>query len=169
MTKKLIILLLAIAPIAAFAQNAKLAHINTSEIFSLMPELPDIETQLSNKQEEISKNGQAIADEYSKKLEEFQKMAATSSDAVKADQQKQLDQLQERYQMFLQNSQKEMEELRQKLLAPVQQKIAAAIKAVGDEKGYTYIFDLAAGNLVYVATTGVEDATPLVKTKLGIK
>ena len=63
----------------------------------------------------------------------------------------------------------EMEELRQKLLAPVQQKIANAIKAVGDEKGYTYIFDLAAGNLVYVATTGAEDATPLVKTKLGIK
>jgi outer membrane protein len=70
--------------------------------------------------------------------------------------------------MFVQNSQREMEELRQKLLAPIQQKIANAIKAVGDEKGYTYIFDLAAGNLVYVSTTA-EDATPLVKSKLGIK
>jgi len=61
-----------------------------------------------------------------------------------------------------------MEELRQKLLAPVQQKIVNAIKSVGDEKGYTYVFDLAAGNLVYVSTTA-EDATPLVKTKLGIQ
>ncbi len=129
MTKKLIILLLAIAPIAAVAQNAKLAH---------------------------------------KKAEEFQKLAATSSETVKADHQKQLDSIQERYQMFLQNSQKEMEELRQKLLAPVQQKIVNAIKSVGDEKGYTYVFDLAAGNLVYVSTTA-EDATPLVKTKLGIQ
>ncbi len=169
MTKKLIILLLAIAPIAAFAQNAKLAHINTSELFNQMPEIPGIETQLNSKQEEISKNGQALVDEFNKKAEEFQKLAATSSETIKADQQKQLDQINERYQMFLQNSQREMEELRQKLLAPVQQKIAAAIKAVGDEKGYTYIFDLAAGNPVYFNATTAEDATPLVKTKLGIK
>lgn len=169
MTKKLIILLLAIAPLAAVAQNAKLAHINTQEIFSLMPELPGIETQLTTKNEEISKNGQALVDELNKKSEEFQKLATTSSDAVKADQQKQLDQIYERYQLFVQNGQREMEDLRQKLLAPVQQKIANAIKAVGDEKGYTYVFDLAAGNLVYVSTTNAEDATPLVKTKLGIK
>ena len=133
-----------------------------------MPEIPGIETQLNNKQEEISKNGQALVDEFNKKAEEFQKLAPTSSETIKADQQKQLDQIQERYQMFVQNSQREMEELRQKLLAPIQQKIADAIKAVGDEKGYTYIFDLAAGNLVYVSTTA-EDATPLVKSKLGIK
>lgn len=168
MTKKLIILLLAIAPIAAVAQNAKLAHVNTSELFNKMPEIPGIETQLNTKQEEISKNGQALIDEFNKKAEEFQKLAATSSETVKADHQKQLDSIQERYQMFLQNSQKEMEELRQKLLAPVQQKIVNAIKSVGDEKGYTYVFDLAAGNLVYVSITA-EDATPLVKTKLGIQ
>lgn len=168
MTKKLIILLLAITPIAAIAQNAKLAHINTQEIFSQMPELSGIETQLNNQQEEISKNGQAIIDEFNKKSEEFQKLAATSSDAVKADHQKQLEQINERYQMFLQNSQRTMEELRQKLLAPVQQKIAEAIKAVGDEKGYTYVFDLASGSIVY-NNPAAEDATPLVKAKLGIK
>lgn len=168
MTKKLIILLLAVAPVAAFAQNAKIAHINTSEIFSQMPEIPGIETQLSTKQEEISKNGQALIDEFNKKAEEFQKLAATSSETVKADQQKQLDQINERYQMFLQNSQKEIEELRQKLLTPVQQKIQNAITAVGDEKGYTYVFDLAAGNIVY-RSPSAEDATPFVKTKLGIK
>lgn len=168
MTKKLIILLLAIAPIAAFSQNAKIAHINTQEIFTQMPEIAGIETQLNNKQEEISKNGQAIVDEFNKRAEEFQKTATTASDAVKVDQQKQLDQLNERYQMFLQNSQREVEELRQKLLAPVQQKIADAINAVGTENGYDYVLDLAAGSIVYHGASAV-DATPLVKTKLGIK
>lgn len=168
MTKKLFILLLAIAPLAAFAQNVKIAYINTQEIFSQMPDIPGIETQLTNKQEQISKDGQAIVDEYNKKVEEFQKGAASASESVKADQQKQVDQLGERYQMFLQNSQKEMDELRQKLLAPVQQKIADAIKAVGDEKAYTYIFDLAAGSIVY-NNPSAENATPLVKARLGIK
>lgn len=169
MTRKLIVLLLAIAPLAAVAQN-KIAYVNAAEIFSLMPEVPEIENQLDKKQEEISKSGQAIIEEYNKKAEEFQKGAATASESTLADQQKQLEQLQERYQMFLQNSQNEMGELQQKLLAPVQQKISKAIKDVGDEKGYAYIFDVTTREspIVYI-NDATEDATPLVKTKLGIK
>lgn len=167
MTKKLITLLLVIAPMIAFAQD-KLAFINSQEIFNAMPELSTIEAELGKKQEQISKDGQAIVDEFNKKAEEFQKIAATASDATKADQQKQLDQLNERYQLFLQNSQKEAQEMQQKLLAPVYQKINEAIKAIGTEKGFTYVFDLAAGNIVYHSPSAV-DATPLVKTKLGIK
>lgn len=170
MTKKLIILLLAIAPVAAVAQNAKIAYVNAAEIFSLMPEVPGIETQLQKKQEEISKNGQALIDEFNKKSEEFQKAEATASESMKADMKKQLDQINERYQMFFQNGRKEIEELQQKLLAPVQQKIHNAIKAVGDEKGYAYILDVSAqpSAIVYIHSTS-EDATPLIKTKLGIK
>jgi len=89
---------------------------------------------------------------------------------VKQDQQKQLIQIQERYQQFLQNSDKEQQELYQKLVAPVNKKIADAIKAVGDEKGYAYIFDIAtqASQIVYIHNTS-ENATPLVKTKLGLQ
>lgn len=167
MTKKLITLLLVLAPFFAFAQE-KIAFLNSQEIFNAMPELADIESQLTKKQEQITKDGQAIVDEFNKKAEEFQKNLATLSETAKADQQKQLDQLNERYQLFVQNSQKETQELQQKLLAPVYQKINDAIKAVGDEKGYTYIFDLAAGNILYHSTSAT-DATSFVKAKLGIK
>lgn len=167
MLKKLIILLFAIAPLAAIAQD-KIAYINTQEIFSAMPELSGIETQMSNKQQEVQKNAAALEAEYTKKLEEFSKTSATASEAVKQDQQKQLQQIQERYQVFMQNSQKEAQELQQKLLAPVHKKIADAIKAIGDEKGFTYIIDLAAGALVYQSDKAT-NATPLVKAKLGLK
>ena len=168
MTKKLIVLLLAIAPFAAIAQN-KIAYVNAAEIFSLMPEVPEVENQLDKKQEEVSKSGQAIIEEYNKKAEEFQKGAATASESTLADQQKQLEQLQERYQMFLQNSNREMQELQQKLIAPIQQKISKAISEVGEEKSYAYIFDATTQQspIVYIHPTS-EDATPLVKSKLGI-
>ncbi len=166
MLKKLIILLFAIAPLAAFAQE-KIAYINTQEIFSLMPELKGIESQMATKQEEVQKNAQALETEYNKKMEEFSKVA-NPSDAVRQDQQKQLAQIQERYQLFVQNSQKEAQEMQQKLIAPVHKKIADAIKAVGDEKGFTYILDLAAGAIVYQSDKST-NATPLVKAKLGIK
>lgn len=171
MLKKLLILLIAIAPVAAIAQDAKIAYINTSEIFSAMPEVPGIESQLNNKQEEISKSGQALVDEYNKKAEEFEKAAATASEAVRQDQQRQLAQIQERYQLFVQNSQQEIQQLQQKLMDPLQKKITDAINAVGEENGYTFILDVASvqSPIVYVHPTNAINVTPQVKTKLGLQ
>lgn len=168
MLKKLLIFFIALAPLAAVAQDAKIAYLNAQEVFSAMPELAGIETQLGTKQEEISKNGQALIEEYNKKVDEFEKAAATS-EAVQQDQQKQLAQIQERYQVYLQNSQQEMQQLQQKLLEPVNKKIADAIKAVGDENSYTFVFDVSTmqSPIVYVSPTAV-NITPLVKTKLGL-
>jgi len=134
-----------------------------------MPELSDIETQLSTKQEEITKNGQALIDEFNKKVEEFDKAPATS-ESLQQDQQKQLAQIQERYQVYVQNSQQEMNQLQQQLLEPLNKKIADAIQAVGSENNYTFVFDVATmqSPIVYVSPTAT-DITPLVKTRLGLQ
>nr|AMP56114.1 outer membrane protein (OmpH-like) [uncultured bacterium] len=169
MLKKLLIVCIALAPLAAMAQDVKLAYINTQEVFSAMPELAGIETQLSTKQEEITKNGQALIDEFNKKVEEFDKAPATS-EALQQDQQKQLAQIQERYQVYVQNSQQEMNQLQQQLLEPLNKKIADAIQAVGSENNYTFVFDVATmqSPIVYVNPTAT-DITPLVKTRLGLQ
>lgn len=171
MRKKLIILFFTIVPLSMgiVAQEIKIAYINSQEIFNAMPEIPDIEKQLSDKQEEIRKNASALETEYNTKLEEFSKGGANASDAVKQDQQRQLAQINERYQLYIQNSQKEAQDLYQKLITPVNQKIQNAIKAVGDEKGFTYILDVATPSspIVYVSNSAV-NATQMVKEKLGI-
>lgn len=164
MLKKLIILLIAVAPIGAYAQE-KLAYINTQEVFTQMPEIKDVETKLATKQEEIKKNLTAIQTEYDKKIDEFKAVGQTT-DAVAQDQAKQLQQIQERYETYLQNSDKEFNELRQQLLTPLQQKMQAAIKAVGDKNGFAYILEV--GAAPYISTSAV-DAGKLVKTELGIK
>lgn len=169
MLKKLLIFFIALAPIAAVAQDVKIAYINTQEVFAAMPELSNIETQLSQKQEQINKNGQALIDEFNKKAEEFEASAANASETIIQDQQKQLQSIQERYQLFLQNSQQEMNQLQQQLLEPLNQKIADAIKSVGDANNYTYVFDVSTmqSPIVYVNPTAT-DITQDVKTKLGL-
>ena len=168
MLKKLLIVCIALAPLAAVAQDVKIAYINTQEIFTAMPELSSIETQLSIKQEEINKNGQALIDEFNKKLEEFENNPA-ASETLQQDQQKQLAQIQERFQVYQQNSQQELNQLQQQLLEPINKKIADAIKVVGDENSYTFVFDVATmqSPIVYVSPTAT-DITALVKTKLGL-
>lgn len=167
MLKKLIILFFAIAPIALIAQENKIAYINSQEIFGQMPELSEVESQLNNKQEQIRKNASALETEYNNKMEEFKKSDAEITEALLMDRQKQIQQIEERYQAFMENSQKEAQELQQKLLAPIQDKLQKAIKAVGEEKGFIYILDLASGSVAYHSPTAV-DANPLVKAKLGI-
>lgn len=168
MLKKLLILFIAALPLAAMAQEVKIATINVQEVFAAMPELAGIETQLSTKQDEIRKNLQALEGEFSKKLEEFEKSPA-ASDAGKQDQQKQITQLQERYQTYMQNGQQEMQQLQQQLLEPVNKKIFDAIKAIGDESKYTFVVDISTQSAMVYMTPSAVDITPQVKTKLGIK
>ncbi|MFK7757766.1 MAG: OmpH family outer membrane protein [Flavobacteriales bacterium] len=53
----------------------------------------------------------------------------------------------------------------QELLSPIIEKARQAIKDVGAENGFTYIFDLQNGGIIY---DGGENVMPLVLTKLGI-
>lgn len=170
MLKKLLILFIAIAPVAAVAQNANIAYINSQEVFNAMPELSGIETQLTTKQEEIRKNVEALETELNSKSQEFEKLPTTTTETVRQDKQREIQQIYERYQTFAQNSQQELAQLQQKLLEPVNKKIADAIKSVGDENKYTFVLDVASmqSPIVYVSPTAV-NITPLVKTKLGIK
>lgn len=165
MFKKLIILFLIVAPIGVYAQD-KLAYINTQEVFTQMPEIKDVETKLSAKQEEIQKNLTAIQAEYEKKMEEFKADATQVTEAILTDRQKQIQQIQERFETYQENSEKEFQTLRQQLLTPIQQKMQQAIKSVGDKNGYTYIFEV--GAVPYISTSAV-DAGKLVKAELGIK
>lgn len=165
MLKKLILLLLVIAPMTIFAQD-KLAYINANEIFSKMPELKDVESKLAAKSESIRKNAAAIEKEYNDLLQKFQNTPTDSiTQSIAIDRQTQLENLQARYQKFIQDSQVELEKEQQTLMAPVQQKMRQAIKDVGNEHNYTYIFD--AATLLHVGSSAV-DASKMVKTKLGI-
>ncbi len=167
MLKKLIILFFAIVPLALVAQESKIAFVNSQELFGSMPELSSIETQMNTKQEQVKKNAAALETEYNNKMEEFKNSTDEVTEALLMDRQKQIQQIEERYQTFMQNSQKEVQDLQQKLLAPVQEKLQKAIKDVGEEKGYTFILDIASGSIAYHSPTAI-DANPLVKAKLGI-
>ncbi|WP_029904682.1 OmpH family outer membrane protein [Prevotella sp. 10(H)] len=159
------LLVLLLLPLSLFSQN-KVAHVNADEVFSKMPELKDVETQMNNKAEAAKKNIAAMEAEYDAMLKRFGETPTDSlTEAVLNDRQKQIQDFQERYRTYVQNSQQEIEKEQQTLLAPLQQKLMKAIKDVGDENSYTYI--ISANALLHVGT-GAIDANPQVKAKLGI-
>lgn len=62
----------------------------------------------------------------------------------------------------------DLERLRQSLMAPIQNKINDAVKTVGSEGAYTFIFPNEPSLLLYTGSE-VTDVTAAVKTKLGLK
>jgi outer membrane protein len=68
-----------------------------------------------------------------------------------------------------QDAQRELEKSWMEMLQPIAKKIDDAIKAVGQEGGYVYIFDLNSTQIPYVSETLSTDVTSIVKSKLGIK
>ena len=126
------------------ASAQKYGHVNTAELFQLMPELKGVTARLDslNKQyEDLLVNMQ---EEYQKKAQEYEQKAATMTDAMKQIQEEELYTMQQRLQTTYQTAQQDIAQKRQEYVAPVQEKMLKAIQAVGQEKGFTYIFDTAA-------------------------
>ena len=69
---------------------------------------------------------------------------------------------------FREMASQDIQKQQEALFAPIQQKLMDAIKSVGAEGKFTYIFDLAYPIVIYQGAPS-EDVTPLVKAKLGLK
>jgi outer membrane protein len=157
--KKLIVLLLMILPLGAIAQEVKIAFVKTQEVFMAMPEVSGMEKQMADLNEKYRVELKQMQDEYQKKYSDFVAQQDSLTENIK------LRRMQERMDNFVQVAQQDVQKKQQELLQPIQQKLHEAIQKVGEEKGYTYIIDPAA--LLYTGTNAV-DATPFVRTKLGL-
>lgn len=164
--KKLIALLLMIIPMSVVAQEVKIAFVNTQEVFMAMPEVSDMEKKMADLQESYKKELAQMEEEYKKKYSDFIAQQDSLTENIKIRRMQEVQDMQQRMDNLVQVAQQDVAKQQQDLVKPIQEKIQTAIKAVGDEKGYTYI--LTPEILLYSGSTAV-DATPFVKAKLGLQ
>jgi outer membrane protein len=74
-----------------------------------------------------------------------------------------------RIQEFQNNAQQQLQDKQLELLQPIYTKVDKAIKDVGKENGFMYVFDVAKGSLLYFDETKSTNILALAKAKLGIK
>lgn len=167
MIKKIALFLIALLPVGLMAQDAKLGHVNSQEILSLMPERADIEKALNAFQSDVEGEIVKMRTEYNNKLKDFVEKQDSLTETIKSARQAELVGLDERINTFSENAQKEYSKKAQSLTAPMIEKVKKAIDDVAVEGGYTYIFDLVSQSIVYESPRA-NDITPLVKKKLGL-
>lgn len=164
MFKKIFLALAIALPSIAFAQS-KFGVVDAQSVMNLMPETKTAEEQLAAASKTYETEHDKLTEEINKKYQEYQALPEDTPAAIRERRQQEISDLDQRIQAFLQNAQQDLARQQQNLMAPIQEKLINAIKAVGQEQGFTMIFPDGVG--IYTGTD-VIDVTPAVKTKLGI-
>lgn len=170
MTKKLFIAIALILPLTAFAQDLKFGYFNRAEIFQSMPET----VAATKKLDEISKNYESelarMNEEYQKKGSDFIAAKDTLPEAIKTRRMTEIQDIEQRLQAFYQDSQNEIKKNQQDLIIPINTKLMNAVKAVGQDQGFIYIFDTSANaGLMYWSVDKCVDVTNAIRAKLNLK
>jgi outer membrane protein len=167
MIKKVVLFALLLIPMGAIAQETqKIAYFSPAEVIQIMPEYTKMQDSLQREQNSMENELKLLGEEYNKKYAAFMSESETLSETIKVRRLQDLKDLEERASTFNQQSQQLLEQLYRSLMAPIEEKIKNAITAVGAENNYAYILN--AASLLYISPSSI-DATPLIKTKLGIK
>ncbi len=152
----------------SFAQNLKFGHINSQELLSLMPERDSAQLILENYAQQLEDQLETMQVEYNNKVQQYLANQENYTNLIKQTKEQELTDLQERIQGFQNTAQQEIQQREAQLIQPIIDKAEKAIKEVAEEQGFTYIFDLARGTILYFSDTS-QDILPLVKAKLNIE
>lgn len=162
LTRILFVALLGVSALAVQAQ--KFGYINSQELMMSLPEVKEANANIEQLNKDLVTKRQNMIQELQTKYADLESRASTiapvqlqeEANALKAEEQKIVE--------FEQKSSESIYKKSEQLIAPIQEKVNNALKAVASENGYAYIFDAANGFVLY-ADEGT-DVTELVKAKL---
>jgi len=164
-----LIFVIALAGQSAMAQNFKFGHINSDELIQSMPEYDSATVKLEKFRKELLNALDLMTVEFNTKNESYQKESKNLSDIVKQTKEQELIDMQKRIQDFQGNAQQQLQNKQTEVFQPIYVKVDKAIKDIGKENGFLYVFDVAKGALLYFDEAKSINVLSLVKTKLGLK
>jgi outer membrane protein len=160
---------------AAFSQSPtpvtqKIGYADWDRIFSQMPEFKQIDAELKTHRAQLETQMEAKQKDLEAKYKAWQALPTTTPDAIRADKQRELEQLQESLQKFSADAQTSLQNKQTSLMEPVFNKVGKAIEETAKENGFHFIINpqLLQGGDVLLYSDDKYDISPLVLKKLGI-
>lgn len=143
----LVALSLIVTILSVNAQNKplKIGYTNVDYLVNLMPEGKGVEADLKTYREQLEAQYQNKVKEFQEKYAAYEKGASTMADVVRADKEKELQNMQAQIEEFQKNAEMSIQKKQGQLLEPLLDKVQKAINAVAEEHGYSYIFNSDAG------------------------
>lgn len=153
---------------ALLAQHTpKLGHIDRQRLLLTLPERKGAEEKMQAFAKTLDERLKAMGAEYQAKVADAQARAESMTMTEREVMVREINELEQRIQNAQEKAQEDLSKQEEELLKPMIERTNKAIKDVADEKGFTYIFDVSTGMVLYFDKG--EDIMPLVKAKLGIQ
>lgn len=169
MKKVLIALIIVASSTLAFSQaGLKLGYINSQDLLAAMPESDSAQVKLEKAAKELQTLMEGMRVELNTKYQDYLAKRDTYSELIKQTKETELQEMQQRIQQFSQTAEEDIQKQRADTYKPILDKANKAIADAAKENGFTYIFDISAGSVIYHAENSI-DILPLVKQKLGLK
>ncbi|MDE6288350.1 MAG: OmpH family outer membrane protein [Muribaculaceae bacterium] len=168
MIKKLILALLVALPLSAAAQ--KFGTVDIDQVLQVMPEVADMQRQITEASQKYEAEFQKLVEEVNKLYTEFQSIAEdpATPQTIKERRMQEIQDRQQKVEQFRNTATQDLQRQQEQLMGPIQARLTEAIKAVGQEGSFTFIFPNDPSLVLYQGTD-VVDVTATVKAKLGIK
>jgi outer membrane protein len=154
---------------ALFAQTSlKLGHINSQELLQAMPESDSAQVKMEKAAKELQDQLEAMQVEFNNKYQDYVSKKDSYSELIKQTKETELQQMNQRIQQFQGTAESDLQKRRTETFKPILDKANKAIAEVAKVNGFTYIFDISAGSVIFHSENST-DILPLVKQKLGLK
>jgi outer membrane protein len=152
------------------AQNLKFGHVNREEFIKRLPEFDSAQVKLEKFRKELINHIELMSIELNSKYNDYTKSSKTLSELVKQNKEQELEDMNRRIQEFQTNAQTQLQEKQAELFQPILSKVDKAIKDVGKQNGYLYIFDVSQGSMLQYFNESIStDVTDLLRIKLKSK
>lgn len=119
----------------------KIGYAEWDYIFSQLPDYKRIEAELKTHVTQLENQLKAKIQDYENKLKAYQGMPATTPDAIRADRERELTQMQESITKFQQDAETSSRKKQNDLMEPVYTRVGKAISDVAKENDYTFIIN----------------------------
>lgn len=147
------------------AQELKFGHINIQELIVELPAKKEADQKLQAEAQILQTRMQKMSEEHENKFKEYLAERETMPDLIRATVEKEIQDIEQRLQNYQNMAQQTLAKKEQELYQPILEQIQKAIDAVGQEKGFIYIFDLSSQVVLYHSDNSV-DCMPFVREKL---
>ena len=166
MKRILMIAAVALMSVAASAQELKWAYVDFNEIVMLMPEMDEARATMEENQKTNEEILVAMYEEYQTKMQQYQKKAETWTPAIRESKEKEIMEIQARFEQTQQSLQQEIQQLQQSLQAPIYEKAQNTVNDLAKAKGVAFVFEKS--SLLYVDPAQGIDLTPDARAALNI-
>ena len=163
--KSLLIAILMALPMTFSYAQSKVAHIDTQQLISQMPEVVAAQKQLEELEKTYTNQIESTYKEFQTKAQSYSADAANQTDVTNQARQKELETMQQNINQYRETAAQDLQKKQVEMMRPLYDKAKAAIEKVAGAQGFDYVLDATAGGSVIMAKG--KDLMADVKAELG--